>query len=194
MRTVTALRPERRGRVRIELDGEPWRTVPAAAVASAGLRVDGTLDRERARALRRALRRLAAVDAAARALTRHDRSAADLRAHLERRGIGAPEREEAVAAMARLGYLDDRRLASARAATLAGRGYGDEAIRCELAGRGLAAEAVRSALAGIEPEHERARALAARSTARASLARALQARGFSPEALDAAGLGGDEVA
>jgi SOS response regulatory protein OraA/RecX len=191
MRTVTALRPERRDRIRIELDGEPWRTVPAAAVASAGLRVDAVLDRDRARALHRALRRLAAVDAAARALTRHDRSAADLRAHLERRGIRAPEREQAVAAMARLGYLDDGRLACARAAMLAARGYGDEAIRDELERRGLADEAVRSALAGLEPEPERARALAAGPTAPAKLARMLRARGFSPEALEAASVAGD---
>jgi SOS response regulatory protein OraA/RecX len=191
MRTVTALRPERRDRVRIELDGEPWRTVPAAAVVSAGLRVEGVLDRERARALRRALRRLAAVDAAARALGRQDRSAADLRAHLERRGIRAAEREDAVAAMARLGYLDDGRLAAARAAALAARGYGDEAIRFELARRGIGAEAVRSALAGIEPEPARARALAAGATSPAKLARTLRARGFSTEALVAAGLADD---
>ena len=41
MRIVTALHPERRDRVRVDLDGEPWRTLPAAAVVSAGLRVGG---------------------------------------------------------------------------------------------------------------------------------------------------------
>ena len=65
MRTVTALHPERRDRVRVDLDGEPWRTLPAAAVVSAGLRVGAALDRERARELGRSLRRFEALDAAA---------------------------------------------------------------------------------------------------------------------------------
>ena len=132
VRTVTALHPERRDRVRIELDGEPWRTVPAAAVAWAGLRVDAVLDRERARELRRALRRFAALDTATRALARRDRSRAELEGQLARRGIGAPEREAAVETMARHGYLDDDRFAAARSRSLAARGYGDEAIRYDL--------------------------------------------------------------
>ena len=41
MPTVTGLHPERRDRVRVELDGAPWRTLPAAAVVSAGLRRRG---------------------------------------------------------------------------------------------------------------------------------------------------------
>ena len=46
---MTALRPERRDRVRVELDGEPWRTLPAGAVVAAGLLVGTSSDRERAR-------------------------------------------------------------------------------------------------------------------------------------------------
>ena len=186
MRTVTALHPERRDRVRIELDGEPWRTVPAAAVAWAGLRVDAVLDRERARELRRALRRFAALDTATRSLARRDRSRAELEGQLARRGIGAPEREAAVETMARHGYLDDDRFAAARSRSLAARGYGDEAIRYDLAGRGLDGERIEAAVAALEPERERARAILAAAGISPRLVRSLLAKGFSLEAVEAA--------
>ena len=186
MPTVTALRPERRDRVCVELDGEAWRTVPAAAVVAAGLRVGSPLDRERARELRRALRRVAARDTAARALSRRDRSEAELAAHLARRGVDETRQADAVDAMRSLGYVDDARFALARACGMAGRGYGDAAIRWDLEGRGVGADHVEAALAGIEPESERAEAVAARLGAGPKAARALGAKGFSPESIEAA--------
>ena len=36
MPTVTGLREDRRGRVAVELDGSPWRTLPADVVVRAG--------------------------------------------------------------------------------------------------------------------------------------------------------------
>jgi SOS response regulatory protein OraA/RecX len=184
MHTVTALRPERRDRVLVELDGAPWRIVPAAAVVAAGLSVGGPLDRERARELRRALRRVAARDTAARALSRRDRSAAELGAHLEQRGIDGPRARETVEAMQSLGYVDDGRFASSRARVMAGRGYGDEAIRWDLEQRGLGAGAVELALHELEPESRRATALAARLGPGPKAARTLAARGFSAEAIE----------
>jgi regulatory protein len=182
--TVTALRPGRRDSVRVELDGEAWRTVPAAAVVAAGLRVGSPLDRERARELRRALRRFAARDEAARALSRRDRSEAELTAHLARRGVDGTWQAEAVGAMRSLGYVDDARFAASRALAMAGRGYGDEAIRWDLEGRGLGPEHIQAALTEVEPESDRAHAIAARLGAGPKAARALAAKGFSPESIE----------
>ncbi len=186
MHTVTALRPERRGRVLVELDGAPWRIVPAAAAVAAGLRVGGPLDRERARELRRALRRVTARDTAARALSHRDRSAAELGAHLEQRGIDGPRARETVAAMQSLGYVDDGRFASSRARAMAARGYGDEAIRWDLEQRGLDPSAVEAALHELEPESGRAAALAARLGPGPKAARTLAAKGFSTEVIEEA--------
>ena len=86
MATVTALR-ERRGLVAIELDGGPWRTVPVIVAAEARLTVGCALERERARALARALRRYRARETAVRAIARRDHSRASLDARLERAGV-----------------------------------------------------------------------------------------------------------
>ncbi len=158
MPRVTALHPERRDRVRVELDGLPWRTLPAAAVVEAGLRPGIELDRPRARELRRAVARSEALSSAAAALSRRDHSVAGLDAALERRGVPPAERDGALATMARLRYLDDERFAHGRAAALAERNYGDEAIRFDLEAEGL------------EPDEDRGGARRAR--ARGSSARA----------------------
>jgi hypothetical protein len=48
VRVVTALHKRPRGRVEIQLDGSPWRLVPANAVVRSGLQVGRALDRETA--------------------------------------------------------------------------------------------------------------------------------------------------
>jgi regulatory protein len=186
MRIVTALHPERRDRVRVDLDGEPWRTLPATAVVSAGLRVGGALDRERARELGRSLRRFEALDAAGKALTYRDRSTAELEARLEQRGVRPSDRAAAVETMARLGYVDDERMATDRARNMASRGFGDEAIRFDLEGRGIDTELIAAAIEHLAPEAERARAIVARSDSDTKAARNLAAKGFSPETVEAA--------
>ena len=186
MRIVTALHPERRDRVRVDLDGEPWRTLPATAVVSAGLRVGGSLDRERARELGRSVRRFEALDAAGKALSHRDRSTAELEARLEQRGVRPSDRAAAVETMARLGYVDDERMATDRARNMASRGFGDEAIRFDLESRGIDAEMIASALEHLVPEAERARAIVARSDSGIKAARNLAAKGFSPETVEAA--------
>jgi SOS response regulatory protein OraA/RecX len=185
MRTVTALHPERRDRVRVELDGAPWRTLPSAAVVSAGLRVGTALDRERARELGRAMRRAGALDTAARALARRDRSPAGLEALLEQRGIAASDRTGAVETMERLGYVDERRFAERRAASLAARGYGDEAIRFDLEREGVGGELVAEAIEGLVPELARARAVLSSGGRDPKALRRLAAKGFSADALEA---------
>jgi regulatory protein len=186
VRTVTALHPERRDRVRIDLDGEAWRTVPAAAVVAAGLRVGVALDRKRARDFRRALLRVTALQAAGQALSHRDRSAVELAALLGRRGVRATEREIAVGTMKQLGYVDDARFARGRAEALAGRGYGDEAIEFDLQQRGVATDAVADAIGTLAPEAERAGRIVAGTAPSATLARKLIARGFSADAVEAA--------
>src|SRR5436305_10287519 len=79
MPTVTALRPARPGRVLVELDGEPWRTVSLEVAARSGLELGLELDRTHLRTLRRELRRGEALDAGAKALARRERSERELR-------------------------------------------------------------------------------------------------------------------
>lgn len=169
MKTVTRLRERPRGRVDVELDGAPWRTLPGDAVVRAGLHVGKALDRQGARALARELRTSEALARAARALRHRDLSRQALADRL-----APPARDEALDMLERSGYLDDRRAAAGRAGRLAARGWGDEAIRFRLEQEGFAGEVVEAALAGLDPEVERARALLAGGRS----ARWLAARGF----------------
>jgi regulatory protein len=186
MPRVTALRPARPGRVLVELDGERWRTVPVDVAARTGLAPGLELDRQRLRTLRRELRRSEAVAAGARVLARRDHSEKAVRAALERKGIRASEREEAVATLRRHGALDDERFAHARAAALADRGLGDAAIAFRLERDGIEPTSVEAALAALEPERDRAVRLTARRGATAKTARWLAARGFAPESVESA--------
>src|SRR5207244_920648 len=144
--TVTALRELRGGRVEVHLDGTPWRVLPVDAVARTGLGVGRHLDRPLARTLARELRRSAALTKAGRALRTRDLSRRELEERLERRGVAAGARAEALAALERGGLVDDGRFTRSRADALAGRGYGDAAIRADLERRGVGAGGVRSAL------------------------------------------------
>lgn len=169
MPTVTALRERRRGQVEVELDGAPWRTLPAGAAVRAGLLVGRPLDRAAARTLARELRRDRALTRATRLLAHRDLS----RRALAQR-LAAPGRAAALDALERSGYLDDGRAAATRAAALAARGFGDEAIRFRLEHEGFAGEALEAAIAALEAEPERALALRARGRTE----RWLAARGF----------------
>ena len=65
---VTALRERKRNRVAVELDGRPWRVLPADAVVRAGLAIGRPLDRHTARELAREIRRARALAQATRTL------------------------------------------------------------------------------------------------------------------------------
>ena len=186
MPRVTALRPARPGRVRVELDGEHWRTVPLDVAARSGLALGLQLDRERLRTLRRELRRSEALTAGSRVLARRDHSEQAVRDALERRGIREPDRDEAVATLRQQGSLDDERFAHARAAALAGRGLGDAAIALRLRRYGIEQESIEPAFAALEPERDRAVRLVARRGATARTARWLAGRGFAAESIEAA--------
>ena len=185
MPSVTALHEEPRGRVRVELDGRPWRTLPVDVVARAGLARGCELDRPRARLVRRELRRAEALTRAARALRRRDLPERALDSRLQRAGFRDEEREVALGTLTRAGLVDDARYAHTRAATLAERGRGDAAIAWELEQQGVAAELVESALAALQPERQRALALTARHGSTPATARLLARRGFGEEAVEA---------
>jgi SOS response regulatory protein OraA/RecX len=183
---VTALRAQPRGRVAVDLDGSAWRTLPAEPVVRAGLRVGCELDRPTARRLRHELRRAEALAVATRSLRSRDLSARALDERMRRADVAPSARREAVATLARAGAVDDRRFAAARAAALAGRGYGDAAISADLERRGIAGEILAEALAALEPEVERAREHVRRRGTGAKTARFLASKGFGDDALEAA--------
>jgi SOS response regulatory protein OraA/RecX len=184
--TITALREDRRGRVAVELDGAPWRTVPAVVAVRAGLSEGRPLDRPALRTLRRELRRVEALAVAGRALGIRDMSRARLTARLEGAAVAPAAAEASLRTLEASGALDDERFARARAETLAARGYGDAAIRHDLDDQGLARDVAERAIDALEPEPERARQLVERRGPGARTARYLAARGFPDESCEAA--------
>lgn len=184
MPRVTGLREQAGGRVAVAVDGAPWRLLPADAVVHAGLLVGTELDRPRLRALRRELKRSEALGVAVRALRRRDYSTGALDARLERAGIDEPERHDALGTLARAGLVDDDRFAIDRAAALARRGYGDEAIRWDLERQGLSPQLVAAALAALEPERDRAAAIVERRGHGRAVAAYLSRRGFGEDAVE----------
>jgi SOS response regulatory protein OraA/RecX len=182
--TVTGLRERKGGRVAVELDGTPWRVLPADAVVRTALTVGRELDRPKARELARELRRVEALKAATRSLGASSRTRRELERRLDRAGHTASARNEAVMALDRAGLLDDRRLAEGRAEQLARRGYGDAGIRADLQRRLISTEIAADAVAALEPEIERARRLLAGQSLTPALLRRLSGRGFSRDTLE----------
>jgi SOS response regulatory protein OraA/RecX len=179
---ITALR-ERGRRVAVDLDGARWRVLPVDVIVRAELHVGQELDRTRARTVRRELRRSEALARATRAVAVRARSEHELNGRLARAGFAAAERSAAVGTLARAGYVDDARLAVDRAQALAGRGYGDAAIRHDLESRGIAGELVDLAVGGLPGEGERAAVLVARRGPGPATARFLARRGFGEDAI-----------
>jgi SOS response regulatory protein OraA/RecX len=152
----------------------------------AGLAEGRALDRPALRLLRRELRRAEALAVAGRALRSRDLSKRRLEERLQRAAVAPAARAESLDVLTRAGALDDDRFAERRAEALAGRGYGDTAIRHDLERHGIDPEGVSAALARLEPEVERAREVVARRGAGIRTARYLVAKGFGEDALEAA--------
>jgi SOS response regulatory protein OraA/RecX len=186
VRTVTALREDRRGRVAVELDGRPWRVLPVDVVVRAGVVLGRTLDRPALRLLRRELRRAEALRAATRALRSRDLSTARLQQRLAGAAVAPASAAESLRVLTDSGLVDDARFAHSRAAALAERGYGDAAIRHRLEQEALPGGLIEEAVAGLEAEPERARRLIDRRGRGPRTARYLAARGFGDEAVEAA--------
>lgn len=181
---VTATRVGRGRRVDVHLDGLPWRALPIGAVAEAGLSVGVRLDRERARALNRALRRQRALDAAGRILRASDQTTATLAARLASRGVRDSERDGAIEAFVSAGIVDNARFAGGRAAALARRDMGDQCIHADLETRGISPQLIRESLDALESEETRAERILERDgLSRTALAR-LARRGFSDATLE----------
>jgi SOS response regulatory protein OraA/RecX len=183
---VTALKAAPRGRVKIELEGEPWRTVPVEVVLIAGLHVGIVLERDRLRVLRRELRSREALRKASRLLSRRDLSEQSLGEELARRRVAPAARRETILRLVEVGAIDDERLARTRAELLAARGAGNEFIRADLEAKGLDRELVDDALAALDPETERARRITDARGAGPATARFLARRGFDGDCVEAA--------
>jgi len=184
--TVTRLAAGGRGRVVVELDGAPWRTLPVEVVARAGLSEGRTLDRSALRLLRPELRRAEALAVAGRALRRQDLSERGIAERLGRASVAPAAVAESLAVLSRAGLVNDARFARSRAGALAERGYGDAAIRYDLDRHGVAAELIQDALDGLEGEGERARKLVERRGRSTRTARYLASRGFGEGSVEAA--------
>jgi SOS response regulatory protein OraA/RecX len=172
--------------VKVELDGEPWRTIPVEALLAAGLHVGLQLDRQRLRVLRRELRSREALAKASRLLARRDLSERRLRDELARRRVPPSARRETVTRLVEAGAVDDERLARRRAELLAARGSGDALIRADLEARGVTAELVEAALESLPPESARAGKVVATRGASPQTARFLARRGFGEDAVETA--------
>jgi regulatory protein len=184
--TVTRLRDDGRGRVAVELDDAPWRTLPVDVVARSGLVEGRALDRGALRRLRHELRRAEALAVAGRALRRRDLSQRGIAERLARASVAPAAVEDSLAVLARAGLVDDARFARTRAESLSERGYGDAAIRHDLGRQGIAGELIETALESLEPEGKRARRLVDRRGPGMKTARYLASKGFGEEALEAA--------
>jgi regulatory protein len=183
---VSSLRARPRERVEVELDGEPWRLLPAEVVLRSGLDVAVELDRERARRVRRELRRYEAMAKAAGVVRRRDVTKTELEERLARAHVDRATRADVVERLTDVGAVDDIRFARERAQSLARRNAGDLLIRHDLSGRGIAAESVDEAIGALEPEAVRAARVIGRRGAGPKTARYLGGKGFSEDAIESA--------
>ncbi|MDQ3889307.1 MAG: RecX family transcriptional regulator [Actinomycetota bacterium] len=180
------MRPTRPGYLLLELDGQPWRTVPENVVVRCGLVPGLELERPVLRSVRHELRRADALAVAARVLARSDVSTTRLAERLARAPLAPAAARDAVTTLADLGVLDDVRLARRRAAALSARGWGNAAILARLAEEGVSEADARTAVADLAPEGERVGGILAREREPRRAAGRLARRGFSPETIEGA--------
>jgi len=126
------------------------------------------------------------LDLAAQALRHRDRSRTQIDERLARAGVDDENRADALAALERIGYLDDARFARQRAESLADRGYGDEAISALLAADGVEPDVAGAAVGALRPEVERAAEIVASLGASPRTAARLARKGFGEDAVEAA--------
>jgi regulatory protein len=176
----------RPGRIALEVDGAPWRTIPDEVVLRCRLAAGVELDRPLLRRLRHELQQAEALERAGRALARRPLSERRLDERLERAGLVAAARLSAVTRLKASGLVDDAKLARERAASLARRGWGDAAIAARLAAEGFSESAARAALETLEPEIDRAVALAGNVPDRRKAWAVLARRGFAPDSAERA--------
>lgn len=158
--------------------------LPAEVVLRTGLGVGMELDRERARRVRRELKRHEAMARAARALRARDLSRAELEGRLDRANVAPTTRAETIERLTEAGAVDDERFARSRAQALADRGAGDFLIRHDLELRGICADMIEAAIASLDPESVRAGRIYLRRGPGPKTARYLARKGFSEEVIE----------
>jgi regulatory protein len=126
------------------------------------------------------------IDLAAEALRHRDRSRRQIDERLAHAGVEDDRRTDALDALERIGYVDDARFAGQRAASLAQRGYGDEAISALLVADGVSPALVGEAVGALRPEEERAAEIVASLGASPRTAARLARKGFGEDAVEAA--------
>jgi regulatory protein len=142
---VTSVR-ERRGRVRVSVDGEPYAELDAEVAARRGLREGAELSREELEEARLAGERPLAMERALNALSYRARSAGELRTRLLRSGFAPATVGSVLDRLGELGYLDDREFARNLARGRARRGYGPRKAYADLRRGGVGEEVARGAV------------------------------------------------
>ena len=180
MPEITGIR-ERRGRVRVSVDGEFWAEIDAAVAAERGLREGIALSLEELDEVRVVGERALAMARALNFLGYRARSEREVRDRLRRYGYGEETVGGVLERLEELGYLDDEDFARIAAREKARR-YGPKRVSAELRRSGvdaeLAEEAVQEEFAG-RSESEQARYAAARRYNRGgSTAEARRVYGF----------------
>lgn len=125
-----------------------------------------------------------ARELALRALSHRDRSRRELELRLERAGIPADERDEALDELAATGLQSDERFAEARARGLAAKNGSDSLIRNDLRRHGIDRQEIAEILEGLEGEAQRAARIFERRGGGDRALRYLAAKGFSRDSLE----------
>ena len=99
------------------------------------------------------------MQAALRLVARRDRSAAEVREELERRGTTKRVVREVLLRLRELGYINDRKFAAERVQQMLERGFGAERIRIDLERCGIDAQTIDATIPDLREERRRARAL-----------------------------------
>ena len=180
MPEVTDVR-ERRGKVRVFVDGEYWAELDAGVAIESGLRVGAAFDWAELGRARVAGERPVAMGRALNLLGYRARSVAEIRDRLGRYGYAGETVEAVVGRLGELGYLDDAEFARLKAREKARR-YGPRRVSLELrksgVGEKLAQEVVEEEFAERSEVGEARSAAARRYNGRGSDAEARRVYGF----------------
>jgi regulatory protein len=180
MAEITDVR-ERRGRVRVCVDGEFWAELDAGVAIERGLLEGAAFSREELDGVRLAGERPLAMGRALNLLGYRARSEAEIRERLGRYGYAGETIEAVVGGLEELGYVDDAEFARLKAREKARR-YGPRRVSLELrksgVGEELAREVVEEEFAGRSEVGEARSAAARRYNGRGSDAEARRVYGF----------------
>ena len=151
---ITALKPTRRGRVRVYLDGQPG--LELAKDLAAELELGRQLGAQQASELQVRDRKESAYRQAVRLLARRPYTEWELRRRFDRSGLTEQEQEAVMGSLRQATLVSDAEFAAAWLENrMAFRPRGAWALRVELRARGVPAEVIESTLSGFD-EHQAA--------------------------------------